>query len=85
MLFSFTGSKVVPEFLAKLYTVVSSLQSKSQMDLLGTGSLSLSRCFVKSMLVLAVIITEQLNGLGNQTIRGSEEFLKNIYLRFDLD
>lgn len=37
------------------------------------------------MLVLAVVITEQLNGLGNQTIWGSEEFLKNISVKFDLD
>lgn len=52
------------------------------MELLGTGSLSLYHCFVKSMLILAVIITEQLNGLGNFQFRRIPE---NISLRFDLD
>lgn len=57
-------------------------QSKSQMELLGTGSLSPYHCFVKSVLILAVIITEQLNGLGNFQFRRIPE---NISLRFDLD
>lgn len=61
---------------------MSSPQSKSQMELLGTGSLSPSHCFVKSMLILSVIITEQLNGLGNFQFRRIPE---NISLRFDLD
>lgn len=61
---------------------MSSPQSKSQMELLGTGSLSPYHCFVKSMLILAVIITKQLNGLGNFQFRRIPE---NISLRFYLD
>lgn len=57
-------------------------QNTSQMELLGTGSLSPYHCFVKSMLILSVIITEQLNGLGNFQFRRIPE---NISLRFDLD
>jgi len=60
---------------------MSSPQSKSQMELFGTGSLSPYHCFVKSVLVLAVIITEQLNGLGNLQFRRIPE---NISLRFGL-
>lgn len=61
---------------------MSSPQNTSQMELLGTGSLSPYHCFVKSMLILSVIITEQLNGLGNFQFRRIPE---NISLRFDLD
>lgn len=69
-------------FWQTLETIMSFPQSKSQMELLGTGSLSPYHCFVKSVLILAVIITEQLNGLGNFQFRRIPE---NISLRFDLD
>lgn len=62
-------------FWQTLKTIISSPQRKSQMELLGTGSLSRYHCFVKARLVLAVIFSKQLNSLGNLQFRRIPEII----------